>query len=379
MTLKRQILNKRALRAGLPLAGLGAVAAALSGCGGATQNGANITATHDSGPVIYGINANANRSIATQETSGLSFTTGTTTTSGAVIGVTSYITNKGPGPLFTYQSTYPNGTLSNGVTSSPGLPLGFAVGASYFNVSSKIPIIAMPTNASNLIFGAYASASVVNNFPVDIVASSIVLTSSESPTFSLPLIFSDPTLNTGVLVQPQYKSAPFAVPTFMQTTGLHDLRTTVADVDGNSSTTDFAVATVAPTDVALFLQSITVLVPAVAATATTPVKPATTVTTAINSGDLVTIDGGTGIGAYPTGYTPTVADGQGTVVLFTTPGTHTLTETDPKGKVVQTETFTLGATTAGTTLLTPPAPDGAPAASARPLVIHPAIKSAIKR
>lgn len=348
----------------LPLVGFGALTAVLSGCGGATQNGANLAPTHDSGPVIYGINANANRTIGTtQGTSGLSFTDpATSATDGAVVGVTSYTTTHGPGPLFTYQSTYPNGTLSNGVTSSPGIPLGFAAGAAYFNIASTTPIIAIPTNASNLVFGAYASAGVVNNIPVDIVPSSIVLTSSESPSFSLPLTFiGAAAIGSGVLAQTQYNSAPFPVPTFMQTAGLHDLRTTISDVDGNSSTTDFAVATVDPTSVALFLQSINVLVPAVAATATTPAKPATVVNTAINPGDLVTIDGGPGTGVYPAGYQPTIADAQGTVVLFIKPGTHTVTETDPTGKTtVQTEIFTLATTTAGTTILVPPTPDGAP-------------------
>ncbi len=375
MTLKRHLPNKRALRAVLPFAGFGIAAAAFTGCGGATQNGANLSPTQNSGPVIYGVNANANRQIESQETSGLSFTTGTTATNGAVIGVTSYVTTHGPGPLFTYQSAYPNGVLSNGVTSSPGVPLGFAAGAAYFNATSTIPVAAVPTNyAGSLTFGAYASSGIVNNLSVDIIPSSIVLTSSESTTFSQPLTFIGAgNIGTGVLAQTQYQSAPFPIPPFMQTTGLHDLRTTIADVDGNSSTTDFAVATVDPASIALFLQSLTVIVPAVPAVGTTPPKPATLLTTAINPGDTVTIDGGKGTGVYPAGYTPTVADANGTVVLFTTPGTHTLTETDPTGKtIVQTEVSTLPASDAGTTLLNPPTPDNAPTGSIR--VNRPAAK-----
>jgi hypothetical protein len=366
MTLKKYFLNKRALRAALPLAGLGVAAAAFTGCGGATQNGANLSPIHDSGPVIYGVNANANRQIESQETSGLSFTAGGTT-SGAVIGVTSYVTTHGPGPLFTYQSAYPNGTPVDGVTSSPGVPLGFAAGAAYFNVAAAITVAAIPTNyAGSLTFGAYASSGVVNNLSVDIVPASIVLTSSESTTFSQPLTFIGAgAIGSGVLAQTQYQSAPFAIPAFMQTTGLHDLRTTIADVDGNSSTTDFAVATVAPTDVALFLQSFD----------TGTMSGGNEVFTAITAGDTVTIDGGKGIGVYPTGYAPTTADANGTVVLFTTPGTHTVTEADPTGKTVNTSTFTIPTTAAGTTLFAVPTMTATTvAAVARPHAVARAVK-----
>jgi len=377
MTLKRPNINKYTLRASLPLAGLGIVAAALSGCGGATSGGATAIPTPDSGPVLYGINALAARSgsVTAGETSGLSFTPAGGTLEGAIVGAFAYNTVNGAGPLPSYVSSFPN---AGGKTA--GVPLGFPQSGGSFYYNSAAQATALPTNfTGNITFGVYASQGAKGGSLVDINPASIVLTSSESPTFSAPMIF-DPNFGTDGISQSQYKTAPFTVPAFMQTTGLHDLHATIADTAGQSSTTDFAVATVDPTSVALFLQSINVLVPAVAATATTLAKPATVVNTAINPGDLVTIDGGAGTGVYPAGYTPTVADAQGTVVLFAKPGTHTVTETDPTGKTtVQTETFTLASTTAGTSLLNPPTPDGAPAGSARPLVTHPAAKSAIKR
>lgn len=354
----------------LPLAGLGAFAAVLSGCGGASSNNTQIIATPDSGPVIYGINALAQSSgaLTSGETSSLVFTSNGGAQTSAVVGAINYKTTGGAGPLPTYKAAFP----ATG-TSDAGVPLGFAAGGLYFN--STTPVSAVPTTAGNIVFGVYVSPPAKNSRPVDINTSSIILTSPESPSFSLPLVF-DPNFGAGANVsQTQYKTAPFALPAFMQTTGLHDLKASIADVAGQSSTTDFAVPVVAPTDVALFLQSINVLVPAVAATATTPAKPATVVNTAITAGDTVTIDGGKGIGVYPAGYTGTLADAQGTVVLFVTPGTHTVTETNSKG-TVQTETFTLASTTAGTIILVPPTPDGAPT-GAIAKVIH-AAKSLIK-
>lgn len=358
-TLKKYTADKRA-RLALPLVGLGAVAAALSGCGGASTNAGGAGApTLDSGPVVYGLQPAAVTTGAVDqgETSGLTFnvsttsgSTTTTTTAGALIAGYKYTTVSGAGPLSVYRTNF-----------STGIPLGFSAGGAYFNVKSTAS--AVPTNSTgSLVFGTYVSTGTQNSKQIDLNTSSIVLTSPEAPSFSVPLTF-DPAFGSGVLSQAEYKTAPFTLPAFMQTTGLHSLHATVADVGSpvQSSATDFVVATVAPTDVALFLQSINVLVPAVAATAATPVVAASVVNTAITPGNTVTIDGGKGIGVYPTGYVGTLADTQGTVVLFTTPGTHTVTETDSKGAVVQTETFTLDPkTTPGTTLLAPPTPDGVP-------------------
>lgn len=372
MILKRHSLNKRALRAVLPLAGLGA-AAALSGCGGATTNvGGAAAPTRDSGPAIYGNDADAlsTGSLTQGETSGLSFTPSASGSApfGVLTGAFAYKTVTGAGPLPVYQKAFPNGTPSNGVTSSPGVPLGFSPGGTYFN--SSAPVEALPTNsAGTLIFGTYISTGVVNAHPVDLNQTSVVVTSSDAPTFSLPLTF-DPNYETYVLPQLAYKTAPFAIPAFMQTSGLHDLHTTVSDLASQTSTTDFVVATVAPTDVALFFQSFD--------TGTVDSNK-NEVFNAITPGDTVTVDGGAGIGVYPAGYTPTIADAAGTVALFTTPGTHTLTETNAKG-TVQTSTFTLSASTAGTTGFSVPPPGATiTAAALRSHVPHSIVKRAVKR
>lgn len=367
MTPKRPNINKQTLRAVLPLAGLGIVAAALSGCGGATSGGAVSLATPNSGPVIYGINALAQSSgaVTTGETSGLaaistSSGAASTTFIGALTGAIAYNTVAGAGPLPAYVAAFPN---SGGATA--GVPLGFAPNGTYFNSSAPVAAVATDT-ADNLVFGIYVSQGAKGGSLVDINTSSPVLTSPESPTFSLPLVF-DPNFGSGALAQTQYKTAAFTLPNFMKTTGLHDLRASIADTAGQSSTTDFAVATVAPTAVAFFLQSFD--------TGTVD-KTNTEVFNAIAPGDTVTVDGGAGIGVYPAKFAPTVADAQGTVVLFTAPGTHTIVETSTTGKVVNTSTFTVAATTAGATFFAVPAPGVT--ASARPLSAHRVVKPATR-
>ncbi len=340
----------------LPLAGLGAaLAAVLSGCGGATTGGAAGVATPDSSPVIYGLNAQAAVGGTSNETSGLGFTTAGTPASGttpaapgvftgALTAATAFKIDAGPGPIPVYLKNF-----------STGIPLGFATDGTYLTGSSSQ---ALPTTqAGAVVFRVYVSSGAKGGNSIDINPSSLVLTSSEAPAFTQALTFDGAGIGKGPLGQGQYTTATFALPAALTTSGLHNLHAVVADVAGQKTETDFAVAVVGPNAVALFLQSLNTLT---AATATAAAK---VTNTGISAGDTVKIDGGAGIGAYPAGYVGTLADAQGTVVLFTTPGTHTLTETDPTGKVVQTETFTLAAATAGTTLLAPPTPDGAPTGS----------------
>ncbi len=320
MTLKSHLLNKRSLRAGLPLAGLGIAAAALSGCGGASTNtGAASVPTPNSGPVVYGVNALALESGAnTQgETSGIAFTpSGSTAPVGAVIAATGYQTVTGAGPLPAYQATFPN---AGGATA--GVPLGFTSGGNYYNVSS--PVAAIPTNyAGTLVFGAYISTGVKNTVPVDLNTSSVVLTSSEAPTFSQQLTF-DPNFGSGVLAQAQYKTAPFPMPAFLQTTGLHNLHTTISDVAGQTSTTDFSVLALAPTDSAALVtvnftnaSSQTVGVGGAIATITNPLP---------NIAAYKDYSAPTGAAALP--LTTSYADAQGVVLLFAAPGTQTVTAT----------------------------------------------------
>lgn len=320
------IQNKHIERAGL-LATLGAsVALVLSGCGGASNNAgsANPAAT----PTIYGINP-ADGSTG----SGLEFPV--TSTDAA-------------GPSTTTATGAVTGALSSTAKPLEGtVPLGFPAGTT----DSAVPV-----SQADVVFRALAANGNFGSGAGDIVGSSLVLTSPEVPGFSQPLAFDLAGTGNG-LNAGQYASAPFTLP--FTTSGIHQFTTSISDVGGQTSTTTLGVVVVAPTDVALILQSFDTGKPDPAS----KTKPPADLFTAITAGDTVTIDGGPGTGVYPTGFAPTTADAQGTVVLFTTPGTHTVTETDPKGTVVQTSTFTLPATAAGTTIYAVPAPAATTTAS----------------
>ena len=227
--MKIDFKNKYA-RIALPLTGLGAFAAVLSGCGGATTSNSPIVATPDSGPVIYGINALAQSTgaVTSGETSSLTFTPSGGTLTGAIVGAVTYKTLSGAGALPAYKSVFP----ASG-TSDAGVPLGFAPGGFYFNTTTTVS--AVPTaSAGNLVFGVYVSQGAKGGSLVDINPSSIVLTSPEAAAFSQPIVF-DPNSANGTISLTQYKTAPFAVPAFMQTTGLHDLRATIADTASQSA------------------------------------------------------------------------------------------------------------------------------------------------
>ena len=300
-----------------PLAALGASAAILlSGCGGSSLNG-TLRAAPTASPVAYGVTpTNANSGIGGSIGSGLESADATT----------AYIT----------------GALSSTAITIPGegpFPLGFPAGAASTATN--------PDGTSVLLTAAPVGASV--RFKADlangnngesggaIVPASVILTSSDIPGFAQQtLMFDGANIATGPLANGQYVSAPF--PLAVPKSGIYRFAVAVADEGGQSSSTTFAVAAVAPTDAALFLENI---------------KP----------GDTVTIDGGPGIGVYPaTGYNaatgsasaPTIADGQGTVVLFTTPGVHKIVDasTDAKGVVTTTtQTITVAATAVGTTII----------------------------
>ena len=344
-------ITRYALKA-VPLAVFGAgLAAMLSGCGGATTNTSSFVATPDSSPVIYGLGAQAINGIAGvyNETSGLAYTDSTSGTQiGVLTAATFFKTDNGPGPIPVYLKRF---------AATGGIPLGFAPAGTYITGASSVALPSASANA--VVFRVYVSPGAKGGSNTNINTSSLVLTSSEAPTFSQPLTFDLAGIGVGPLGEGQYTTGTFALPAALRTSGVHNLHAVVADTVGQQTETDFGVAVVAPADVCLFLQSLTTNV---AATATTA---ATTATTAISPGDTVTIDGGKGTGIYPANATPTIADAQGTVVLFTQPGTHTLTETTPAGAVVQTETFTLAASTAGTTIESPPTPAQA-ASAARP-------------
>ena len=303
-------------RVGL-LAALGASAAIfLSGCGGSTSNAGPAPAAT---PTIYGVNPNTGAT-----GSGLQ----------SADAKTGYLT----------------AALSSTAKPLEGaVPFGFPAGG--FESDGATASAAAPTGASVTFRALIANGNAGNGISA-IVPSSVVLTSPEVTGFSQPLTFD----SSGVANVPndgQYASAAFSLP--FTTAGIHQFTAAVSDASGQSTTTTFGVAVTVPADVTLFLQSFDT------GTMNTKTPPAE-VFKAITAGDTVTIDGGAGLGVYPTGYAATTADAQGTVVLFTTPGTHTVTETSGT-TVVQTATFTLPATAAGTTIYAVPAPAATTTAS----------------
>lgn len=316
----------------LPLAGLGAaLTVALSGCGGATTSGTPIVATPNSGPVIYGANAlAASTGAAVQgETSGMVLTDGSGT--GVITGAVGYKTDSGAGPLPAYASTF-----------DAGIPLGFSANGNYFNSTSGQALTT--SYAGSLIFGAYISTGIQNGDKVDLDTNSVVLTSLEDPAFSQKLTF-DPNFGRGVLSQAQYKTASFAMPGFLKTTGLHDLHTVIADVAGQKSETDFNVLALAPTDSAVVMQVLskdasgyfTVAVPGATATIT---------------GALPNVPAYKAAGAPATlSSTTSYSDSQGVVILFAAPGDQTVTvSATVAGKAVSaTVPVTLTGGTADTT------------------------------
>ena len=196
-----------------------------------------------------------------------------------------------------------------------------------------------------------------------------MLTSSEVTGFTQPLTFDSAGTGNG-LNAGQYTTAAFTLP--FTTSGIHQFTASVADASGQSSATTLGVVVVAPTDVALFLGSFDTGKP----DPTSKTTPPADLFNAIAAGDMVKIDGGPGTGVYPTGYAVTTPDANGSVVLFTQPGTHTVVETDSTGKVINTSTFTLPATAAGTTIYAVPAPAATTTAGVRQP--HTVIKHSLK-
>ena len=344
--------NTKHLRRASLLVVLGAsTIAALSGCGGAKTNSGGTASAAT--PTVYGVNP------ATGEAgSGIEFPVTTTGTSGPVTTTT--------GGLVAALS-------STAVPLEGTVPLGFATGGLQADGSAGQAVLA--SQASVTFAALIANGNVGNNAGA---ITGATLTSPEVPSFTQTLTFTG--VGTGVLGAAGYTGPAFTLP--FTTSGIHQLTASVTDEGAQKTTTTLGVVVVAPTDVALFLQSFDTGKPDPASTT----KPPADLFNAIAPGDLVTIDGGQGTGVYPaTGYnsataggasSPTTADPQGTVVLFTTPGTHTVVETDPTGKtVVNTSTFTLPATAAGTTIYAVPAPTATTtAAVSKPHLVRNAFK-----
>ena len=328
-------ITRQALKA-VPLAGLGvALAAMLSGCGGATTSTSTFVATPDSSPVVYGLNAQAAVGGTYEATSGLAYTSNGTQI-GVITGATAFKTDAGPGPLPVYKNNF-----------STGIPLGFSNTASYVTGSVAQ---ALPTTALGaVVFRVYVSPGAKGGNSTDINTGSLVLTSREAPTFSQPLTFDSAGIGVGPLGQGQYTTGTFALPAALATTGLHNLHAVVADVAGQQTETDFGFLALAPTDsavnLAIFAKNPNTGVFNI------PVQGATATIT----NPLPTVAGYKGDGApATTALTASYSDLAGTAILFAAPGEQTVTVTGPDpnsatGVVSGTVTVTLVAGVTNTT------------------------------
>lgn len=336
------MINTRHLqRVGL-LAAFGASVAALSGCGGATTNSSGTAPTAT--PTIYGVNPNNGE-------------TGS--------GIESADAKQG----------YLTGSLSSTAKPLPGegaFPLGFPGGGLLANSTASAPVqaTAAPAGAS-VLFRALIANGNLSGSAGAIVESSVKLTSTGVAGLSQTLTFDKPGVGNGPVGAGQYVSQPFTLPA---ASGIYSLTASVSDVGGQSSATTLGVAVVTATNVALVVQQ--------GFDTGTLDKNGNEVFNAVAAGDTITIDGGTGAGVYPAGYNaataggaaiPNTPDASGTIILFTTPGQHTITELDPKGVPVkdQTSTFTLAPASAGTTVYEIPVTGSTVPAPATPSVAKP--------
>lgn len=335
----------------LGIGALGAAAVLLGGCGGSSFQKNTFGNYTNTLPAAFGLEPSAASSNLQQnpsftETSGL----------GSADGQTAFLTAASDFATL----AAPDGALLN-VNADPNatgkVPLGFASGGTFIS-GTAVPS-AVQTGTSVVFRAAIANGVSSNNTPT-ITTVSLTSTDPEAAALgTLPLTFNDP--KGGVLANGTYVTGtggtptPFALP--FKTSGIHTLVTTVSDDAGRQTATTFAIPVVTPANVALFLQNV------IADGQTGTPKP-----TAIATGDTVTIDGGAGLGVYPaTGYNaatgkpsaPTLADPQGTVIFFVTPGTHTIVDTNVTPATakaaavttVTTQTLTVAATAAGTTII----------------------------
>lgn len=334
------------------LAGIGALSAAtliLSGCGGTTFQKNTFANFPNTVSAAYGIepvvaNPNLQGTTATSlETSGLA----------SADSATPYLT----GALdFAIVTNVNKAKIADNI--DPNLtgkiPIGFSVGGAFLAAATPAPTAVV--TGTSVVFRAALANGIADNAAASIspAANTLSSTDPEWTLGTLPLTFN--VIKTGPLANGTYvtgtggNAAPFTLP--FKTSGIHTAIVTVTDSAGRVTATTFGMPVVTPANVAIFAQGLIADGQTV-----TPTAPA--VTTPITPGDRVTIDGGTGLGTYPTGYTPTVADTQGTVVFFVAPGTHTLVETNTVPATataaavttVTTQTIVIAPAAAGTTII----------------------------
>jgi hypothetical protein len=379
-------------------AGLGAAGAALllSGCGGGSFSKNSFGTYQNAVPAAYGIEGTASNVNISGPLGGPYFYE--TSGIGSADGKTAYLTAASD---FTIVQNPNNATLLTGVdpNGSGKVPLGFSgtiggtgTAGSYIDANTAavpaIPLAVAP--GASVVFRAAisngVSSSTQSTVPITYNGVSLSSTDPQWTLGTLPLTFNylkvgpfaNATYGTGTPAQTdQGTLTPFIIP--FTTSGIHTVNLTVADDGGQQTTTAFAVPVVTSTNVALLLQNMD--------TGTKDSK-GNAVYQSITAGDTVTIDGGAGIGYYPaTGYNfaqgdaakisrPTIADPQGSVIFFVTPGTYTIVDTTviPATKTaaattaVISEIITVPATAAGTTIIDPAITAAAAAIRSRAIV-----------
>lgn len=333
------------------VSGIGALGAAtllLGGCGGNSFQKNTFGNYANALPAVYGIepaaaSSNLQNTLSFFETSGLGSADSKTA---YITGATDFAVLKNPDKSTLLINVDPNGTGK--------IPLGFSVAGSYIDAASGAgaPVSAVQTGTSTVFRAALANGISANNAP-PISANGVTLSSTdpEWTLGTLPMIFPNDKL-TGPLSNGTYATGtgttvtPFTLP--FTTSGIHTVIVSVTDDAGRQTATTFGMPVVKQTDVALFAQNVTADGQVGAPKAT-----------AIAAGDTVTIDGGPGLGTYPTGYAATTGDTQGTVVLFVAPGTHKLVDTNvvpatataAAVTTVTTQTITIPASAAGSTII----------------------------
>ena len=267
-----------------------ALALALSGCGGTSLSSSSVAPSPASDPTVEGLQPNAaagagNLSNPYQETSGLGSPDGTI---GYITGAVDSDSAAIPGIAQSVSPSNPNIMTS---------PLGFAPGGQYFSSQGGAPFIGGPDGKSSAFQAALPNASVIFRAAIangvdptttppsapPLVPSSIKLTSTDpawasvaglktddpknAPNGYLPMAFDTAFAKapTGPLANDNYVTGtadalgnltgsvtPFALP--FTTSGLHNLRVTVADTRGTVHHTDFQVLVTAQTDAAVIAQ-----------------------------------------------------------------------------------------------------------------------------
>ena len=364
--------------------GAAGVALLLSGCGGSSFSKNTYGTYQNAVPAAYGIEATAANGNISGPLSGPFFYE--TSGLGSVDGKTAYLTAatdftivKNPNNATLLSGTDPNATGKvplgfSGTTGTSGLGATPGTGGQYIDANTvttpAIPSAVAP--GTSVVFRAAISNGISSSsrstVPITYNGVSLSSTDPQWTLGTLPLTFNY--LSTGPFANATYVTGtpvssgqgtptPFNVP--FTTTGLHTVVLTVSDDAGQQTATTFGIPVVTPANVALLIQNIDT---------GTQDKKMNEVFQSVNPGDTVTVDGGAGLGTYPAGFTPTVADAQGTVIFFVAPGTHTIVDTNvvpatsksAAVTTVTTETITIPASAAGTTIIDPAI--AAPAAAA---------------